>query len=191
LIRIIDRASFRSLGWIVVRQTATGERTSLAPARQAQPVNARLGPPCAAPQHRVATITGRRGFRPGGLVASGEIKKEGTHFSAKPQPPEVDTAKPTGKPGGQMGDYMIGDTPQHRIIGSVLLRRFFKPRCSGDPWLRSWPSFGCTNFNRLFSQRILALSWSSLMALSIEIRSRSILKGTHTVPLQHWQPIQG
>ena len=64
LIRIIDRASFRSSGWIVVRQTATGELTSPAPPRQVRPVNARLGPPCAASQHRVATITGRRGFNP-------------------------------------------------------------------------------------------------------------------------------
>jgi len=29
------------------------------------------------------------------------------------------------------------------------------------------------------------------MALSIGIRSRSILNGTHTVPLQHSQPIHG
>ena len=50
--------------------------------------------------HRVTTITGRRGFQPGGLVASGEIKKEGTHLSAKPQPLEVDTAKPPGKLSG-------------------------------------------------------------------------------------------
>jgi hypothetical protein len=84
LISMIDRASFRSSGWIVVRQTATGERTSLAPARQAQPVNARLGPPCAAPQHRVATNTGRRGFRPGGLVASGEIKRRAPPFCKTP-----------------------------------------------------------------------------------------------------------
>src|SRR5260370_22439295 len=41
------------------------------------------------------------------------------------------------------------------------------------------------------SQRILAPSWSSVMALSIGIRSRSILNGTHTVPLQHSHPIQG
>jgi hypothetical protein len=88
LIRIIERANFRSSGWIVVRQTATGERTSLAPARQAWPVNATLGTLCAAPQHRVATITGRRGFRPGGLVASGDHPP-----FCKPRPPEVDTAK--------------------------------------------------------------------------------------------------
>jgi hypothetical protein len=36
-----------------------------------------------------------------------------------------------------------------------------------------------------------APSRSSVMALSIGIRSRSILNGTHTVPLQHSQPIQG
>jgi hypothetical protein len=41
------------------------------------------------------------------------------------------------------------------------------------------------------SQRILAPSWSSVMALSIGIRSRSILNGTQTVPLQHSQPIHG
>jgi hypothetical protein len=88
LIRIIDHVSFRSSGWIVVRQKATGERASLAPSRQAQPVNATLGPPCAAPQHRVATITGRHGFQPGGLVASGDHPP-----FCKPRPPEVDTAK--------------------------------------------------------------------------------------------------
>jgi len=59
---------------------------------------------------------------------SGEIKEEGIHRSAKPQPPEVDTAKPTAKLSGhdpRAGrDYMIGDNPQHRIIGSVLLRPF-------------------------------------------------------------------
>jgi 2-dehydropantoate 2-reductase len=41
------------------------------------------------------------------------------------------------------------------------------------------------------SQRILAPSWSSVMALSIGSRSRSILNGTQTVPLQHSQPIHG
>jgi hypothetical protein len=40
-----------------------------------------------------------------------------------------------------------------------------------------------------FSQRILAPSWSSVMALSIGMRSRSILNGTQTVPLQHSDPI--
>jgi len=126
---MIDRASFRSSGWIVVRHS-NGRAHVVSPGKAGKPVNARLGPPCAAPQHRVATITGRRGFQPGGLVASGEIKKERTHLSAKPQPPEVDTAKThrqtfRARPmDGQMGDYMIGDTPQHRIIGSVLLRPF-------------------------------------------------------------------
>jgi len=41
------------------------------------------------------------------------------------------------------------------------------------------------------SQRILAPSWSSVMALSIGILSRSILNGTQTVPLQHSHPIHG
>jgi hypothetical protein len=49
-----------------------------------------------------------------------------TGYQLPIQPPEVDTAKThrqtfRARPmGGQMGDYMIGDTPQHRIIGSVL-----------------------------------------------------------------------
>jgi hypothetical protein len=129
LISITDRASFRLSGWIVVRQAATGERTSLAPARQARPVYAKLGPPCADPQHRVATITGRRGLQPGGLVASGEIKMKAPTF-LQARPLEADAAKIRrqtfrARPmGGQTGDYMVGDTPQHRIIGSVLLRPF-------------------------------------------------------------------
>jgi hypothetical protein len=36
------------------------------------------------------------------------------------------------------------------------------------------------------SQRIFAPSWSSVMALSMGILSRSILKGTHTVPAAHF-----
>jgi hypothetical protein len=43
---------------------------------------------------------------------------------------------------------------------------------------------------RIYRKRILTPSWSSVMALSIGIRSRSILNGTQTVPLQHSQPIQ-
>jgi hypothetical protein len=123
LIRIIDRASFRSSGWIVVRHS-NGRAHVVSPGKAGKPVNARLGPPCADPQHRVATITGRRGFQPGGLVASGEIKKEGTHRSGKPQPPEVDTAK-THRQTFRAWAGRCGDTPQHRIIGSVLPRPFF------------------------------------------------------------------
>jgi hypothetical protein len=49
----------------------------------------------------------------------------------------------------------------------------------------------CALRTRQLSQRILAPSWSSVMALSIGILGRSILNGTHTVPLQHSQPIHG
>src|SRR6267154_1915617 len=44
---------------------------------------------------------------------------------------------------------------------------------------------------RIYRNDILARSWSSFMARSIGIRSRSILNGTHTARLQHSHPIQG
>jgi hypothetical protein len=169
------------------RQTATGQRTSLAPARQALPVNARLGPPCAAPQHRVATITGRRGFQPWRPCCVGRDQMRTPTFLQAGRP-KLTPQKPTGKLSGHVthgraeGDYET-ETLRSTASSVAFSCGRFKPRCSGDPWLRSWPSFGCTNFNRLFSQRILALS--------IGILSRSILNGTQTVPLQHSHPIQG
>src|SRR6267142_4186622 len=78
---------------------------------------------------------------------------------------------------------------QRRRIGTALsfstpIESFERTRaCRSGLWGNIAPA-AC----RIY--RILAPSWSSVMALSIGIRSRSILNGTHTVPLQHSHPIQ-
>src|SRR6267154_2279963 len=78
---------------------------------------------------------------------------------------------------------------QRRRIGTALSFRLLL-KASNEPGRRSGlrgniAPAAC----RIY--RILAPSWSSVMALSIGIRSRSILNGIHTVPLQHSHPIQG
>src|SRR6267143_5724734 len=75
----------------------------------------------------------------------------------------------------------------------VLQRRRIGTALSFSTPIESFERTRACRSGRLphLSQRILAPSWSSVMALSIGSRSRSILNGTHTVPLQHSHPIQG
>jgi hypothetical protein len=88
--------------------------------------------------------------------------------------------------GGTMHDQVPGADPCRRSFADNRAR----DACSRDP-KRFEQTRACRSGSqdkyrsgRLphLSQRILAPSWSSVMALSIGIRSRSILSGTHTCP---------